>query len=478
MKPRLPKALLTAALGPVALIAATSVFSPVLAQEQPQGLGVRELIESIRDNHPVILAAAARREQSEYEQQRAQGAFDLSINQTTLSRLSGFYNGQYIDQTITKPLTTAGAEISAGYRKSDGIFPVYEDYFNTQTTGELRLDLKFSLLRDRDIDDRRIGLENAENLLTLGLTEEQISINRFVFEGVSVYLRWYQALLENQAVAGLVDLAETRRNAIESRVANGDLAAITLTEFETTLLTRQIALRETELNLQQAQQQLLFYWRDENGNSYELGDLVQPSLPLDWPFEDFSFDLSWQNQIINNHPTITELDAEIRLARNEARLAENDLLPDLDLNLRLARDMGSGPQSLDRPESYVGLSFSVPLERNRAKADLSAASARLRELEFQREAQIGRLQLQLNESLLQLNTFNQLRQLRSQQASVAKELENQEHARFDAGDSDQFLLNAREAQAGQAALDAISAEVLWLRQQLNLVTLSFDLLDI
>jgi hypothetical protein len=40
------------------------------------------------------------------------------------------------------------------------------------------------------------------------------------------------------------------------------------------------------------------------------------------------------------------------------------------------------------------------------------------------------------------------------------------------------LLNAREAQAGQAELEAINAEVTWLRQQLNLVNLSFALLEL
>lgn len=86
------------------------------------------------------------------------------------------------------------------------------------------------------------------------------------------------------------------------------------------------------------------------------------------------------------------------------------------------------------------------------------------------------LQLQLNENLLQLNSFAQLRNLRCPHATIAKQFESQEYARFDAGDSDQFLLNTREAQAGQGELEAIKAAVNGLRQQLNLVSLSFVLL--
>ena len=459
------------------LLAAPVVNGQPLAGEETP-LTIERFVESIRTHHPVIMAARARREQAETALQRARGAFDLGISQATVSRTNGFYDGQYMEQGLTKPLEIAGAEINATYRRSEGNFPVYQDFYNTLSGGEASIGLSFSLLRDRELDQRRAGLAQAPFDQAIGRVEEQLTINQLLYEGLNAYLNWYQASLVTEVADSLVELAETRREGIESRVANGDLAAITLTEFETTLLTRQIALQEAQQDLLRAQQQLLFYWRSDDGAGYNPADLVLPTLPLQWPFEDYRFDQSWQNRIIRNHPSLTELDAQIEIARTEARLSKNNLLPKLDFEMQLGNDFGSGRLNLDGPESYIGLKFSVPLQRNRAKADRAAAMARVRELEFDRQVQFDRLSVNLNESLLQLTTFDQLRQLRAEQAEIAKELETQEHARFDAGDSDQFLLNARETAAGQAQLQAIAAEVAWLRQRIELLALGIDLLDL
>lgn len=454
---------------------------PVLAQETANTappLTMERLINSIREYHPVIRSAQARREQTDTAMQRARGAFDLNINQSTLSRVNGFYDGQYIEQGIVQPLEIAGADIKARYRVSDGSFPTYQDLFNTTNGGEASIGLSLSLLRDRDVDDRRAGLFEANFTQSIGVIQEQLTINQLLFEGLSAYLNWYQATLVTGVAQSLVELAETRREGIESRVENGDLAAITITEFETTLLTRQIALQEARQDLLRAQQQLLFYWRGESGSNYTASNLAMPELPMPWPFDGWEFDLAWQNRIIDTHPTVSELDAELEIARNQARLKRNNMLPQLDLEVQLGNDFGSGLTSLDGPESYVGLNFSVPLQRNRAKAERTAAEAKVNELEYGRRVQVDRLTLSLNESLLQLVTFDQLRQLRTQQADIAKELENQEHARFDAGDSDQFLLNQREAAAGQAQLEAIAAEVAWLRQKLALLALGINLIEL
>ena len=382
-----------------------SILSPAVAQEVTEStppLTMQQLIDSIREYHPVILSARSRREQTDTAPQRARGAFDLNINQSTLSRVNGFYDGQYLEQGVVQPLEIAGADIKATYRISDGNFPTYQDLLNTTNAGEASIGVSLSLLRDRDVDDRRAGLFEADFTQSIGVIQEQLTINQLLFEGLNSYLNWYQATLVKGVAESLVELAETRREAIETRVENGDLAAITITEFETTLLTRQIVLQETLQDLLRAQQQLLFYWRGEGSSNYSASDLNLPELPIAWPFDDYTFDLAWQNRIIDAHPTVNELDAELQIARNQARLKENNLLPQLDLEFQLGNDFGSGINSLDGPESYVGLNFSVPLQRNRAKAERTAAVAKVSELEYSRRVQVDRLTLSLNESLLQL----------------------------------------------------------------------------
>ena len=162
----------------------------------------------------------------------------------------------------------------------------------------------------------------------------------------------------------------------------------------------------------------------------------------------------------------------MQLARNDIRLAKNNLLPKLDIELKVSEDIGrGGSETLDGNETYFGVNFSVPLERRTAKAKHSIAELKLTELQYQHKALEDRITTDIDTHIAQLDALQQLANLRANQALLARKLERQEHRRFDAGDSDQFLLNARETQAGQAALDAIEAQIRWWRKRLDLIAL-------
>lgn len=457
---------------PVRVLIATDGQSPQHELEPDFTLIIPELIEGIRKHHPILLSAQAKREQAELAALRARGEFDLRIDHESLFRTSGFYHGKYASQSITKPLEFAKAELSAGYRISDGDFPIYENYFNTQTAGEASIGLKMSLLRNRDIDKRRTGLQDAEFLRAIGISEEQIKLNNLLYKGISAYLDWFEARQQTTVVDELVSLANLRRTGIESRVANGDLAALSLTEFETTLLSRRIALQEAKQAGRLAQQMLSFYWRDEQGKPHAFAH--EKPLPKDihWPFSAKDYAVQTLRQGLQRHPELQEINANINIARNKLRLAENDYLPELDLEVKVARDLGQGSTSLAGTESFVGVSFSMPLERSRATADKSAANAKIRELNYKKQAMMETMQLNLQAQLQMLANLRQLLTLRQAQADVANTLQRQENARFQAGDSDQFLLNARETTAGRARLAAIKASVDVLRQELELMAMS------
>ena len=455
--------------------AQTGSDTPQRATETNTTFTIPALIAAIHRHHPVLLAAQAKREQAELARLRAEGEFDLRIDHQSLVRISGFYHGQYASQTVTQPLKFAKAELSAGYRISNGDFPIYERYFDTQTAGEASVGLKLSLMRNRDTDKRRLGLQDAQFLRAIGISEQQIAQNTLLYQGISAYLDWFEAKQQILVVDELVSLATLRRTGIESRVANGDLAALSLTEFETTLLTRRIAQQEAEQAGRLAQQMLSFYWRDEHGQPHITRH--EPSLPDDiqWPFKLSDKTAPTLIQTLQRHPKLQEINAKLNIARNQLRLAENDTLPDLDVELKVARDLGQGSTSLAGTESFVGVSFSMPLERSRAIADRAAAQAKIRQLTYQKQAMVETMQLNWQAQQQQLDNLRQLQTLRYAQADVAETLQRQENTRFQAGDSDQFLLNARETNAGRARLAAIQASVDVLRQELELMAMSGQL---
>lgn len=439
-------------------------------------MSMGNLIESIKTHHPTILAAKEKRLQTEHLQQKAEGAFDLELTQTSQIRTTGFFNGWYVDQAISKPLEAYNAKVTARYRRSSGDFPIYENYFFTESGGEASVSLEFSLLKNSQIDKRRVALKNAQFHLDIGLSQEEITKNKLIYEGVNAYLDWYRAFKQTQVATELLNLASARQQGIESRIKNGDLAQISLTEFKTILLSRQATLLEAEQVLEQAKLELGFYWRDDEGNQRYIDNTQLPSKQLEWPFKSVVFNEQWREKIMARHPVLAKIAAKKSILTNDLKLAKNDLRPKLDIEVKVAEDFGRGGSvTLDGTESYVGINFSVPIERRKAKANISIAKSKLSELQYKQAAMLDKMTNDISIHINQLNVLQQLSDLRAEQAVVAKQLELQERNRFDAGDSDLFLLNTRESQAGKTKLKSIEAEVLWWQKKLDIIALSAQL---
>ncbi len=162
------------------------------------------------------------------------------------------------------------------------------------------------------------------------------------------------------------------------------------------------------------------------------------------------------------------MSAKIDQARNRQLLARNETLPKLDLEMKLAQDMGNGSESLTGTESVVGLNFYMPLGQRAAKAREAVAGAEIRELEYEARVLAEQLERDVDVSLKALDYSRQILSLSEQQRELASTLLTQEQTRFEAGVSDQFLLITREKAALQARLKQVDAEVETLRNELSL----------
>lgn len=453
-----------------AFAAVFSVFS-AYAEE----LTLADVLASTQQHHPKIKAALAKQQQDDLEKLSAQGAFDWQITQKTAGRMSGYYDGWYLDQAITKPLADYNAKISARYRIATGDFPVYENIQETLTGGEASIGVKFSLMRDRDIDAKRKKLQQADNIGKSAAQQFAMTENDILYTAASSYLDWYAAVQRLNVLKQLVVLAENRKQAIEQKVARGDLAAMAKTEFKTTLLSRQASVIKAERYVEFAAWKLSLYWRDPQGIPIHPDQTQVPQSAPKFPNAVLRFDETWESRVLDQHPAIEALNAELANVAIEKRYAENNLLPTLDVEVKIAQDVGNGPNNLDGTESKVGLWFSVPLEQRQAKAAQQKAEAKRMELSWKKQALQETLHMDISTALVQLQQLRQILEITQEQASVAKLLVQQELQRFQAGDSDLFLLNARETQSGTAQLDALQAGIELLKQQLRLLVAGADM---
>lgn len=437
---------------------------PTLA-ESPS---VEELVETLSRHHPEYLATISRAQQAAGEREEAEAQFDLRLTQETYVRPSGYYDGRYAEQGIIQPLGPLNAELFGTYRVSGGSFPVYEADYETLDLGEASLGVKLSLLQNRDTDERRLALTTAAFRYLEAESRQQVELNKLVYRGVVAWLDWYQSFRKLEVVRDLVELTGSRLRAVESRVESGDLAEISLTEFRTTLLQRQVLEREAEQRYALARQRLAYFWRPDEDTSYRSDSIEQPPADIGWPYRTPSLANAEFVAAIDEHPGVAALKARIEQARNKQRLAQNETLPQLDLEMKLAQDIGNGTDALTGTESVVGLSFYMPLGQRAARARESIASAEVRELEFEARVLTEQIRRDVDVSLNALDFSRQLLSLTREQEALASALLEQEQARFEAGVSDQFLLISREQAALQARLKTVDAELETLRNELSL----------
>lgn len=449
----------------VLLVSGAGVASAQTEQILPT---VPSLLNSMQQYHPYVSVLSEKNNQLVYGLDSAQSEFDPRIEQDISGRLAGYYDGSAAAQRFVKPLGNMNASLISEYRVATGDFPVYEEQYNTLSGGEASIGVALSLLKDRSIDKRRVGVRNARLAIKQYQAELLLGMNAFLYKGLSHYLKWYEVSLKAIAVESLLGTLTERRKGLETRVERGDLAKVTLTEFKAIILEQQLVLSQLQQAQRTAAQALAFYWRNSAGDAQVIANDAAVPADIEWPFSITHLQAARLREAINNHPSLAVIRTEQSVAQNKYRLAENQLLPKLDLKALVAKDMGSGPQSLAPTEGKVGLTFSYTLGNRKAKAEQATMSSKLKVLEYEMRLAKDQLSQQFEQAYAYWQQANEVLELQKENAELAVTLSALERKRFDAGDSDMFKLNARESGVLKAKLKAIEAQIDLLLAELRL----------
>ena len=435
----------------------------VSANTEP--LSLQHILENTLTHHPKIEALEAKIDQSEAKQLQAQGAFDWQIEHLHQNRGSGYYDGWFSEQNFSRQLPFANSKVQVGYRNSEGTLPVYEEQHLTQNYGEPNLKLSMSLLRNRAIDPKRQALQEASLGVEFEKALQRLSLNELLAKAGNTYLDWYLSHQELLVAQELLKLAQTRNEGIVKRVAGGDLAKVVELEFQTTLLARRAKVAESQQKLLLNSLKLSLFKRDNvTGDPLNI-DVSTPPATLETISQALDKALGNFGDIAQ-HPSLQALDFRAEQLQTQRKLSRTNLLPELDVNVTVARDFGDGSETLAGNESYVGLKLSAPIERRKAKGKLRAVEAELRALATEQRLTRENLVNVMQQQRSDLRNQQQLLKLHQEQALLAKRLAQVEVLRFQEGDSDLFLLNAREIASAQAQLRAAQTLTGILRRKL------------
>jgi len=407
---------------------------------------------------PQILAALEKQDAQSGKLLASQGAFDLQLENTTYTRAAGYYDGKIVDSRIVKPLPAFNTKLYGGYRISDGEFPLYEDEYFTNGGGEFKVGAVFSLLRDRDIDERRFALR--DNTLALAQTELETRLTQIKVQhqATLAYLSWLAAGKSLGIYRGLLELAEERQQGLEQRVADGDLARVYLNENRQYILKRSARVAEAERALTNYANRLGLYLRDDAGAPR----VPRPTeLPKTWP-EHGEVDAQALEATLAltlaERPEIGLVAADIERERNRLALGDNALKTRVDLNLEASRDIGGGSVTRDETDAVVRLEINVPLERRTGQGKIAEARANLNRLELERQLLNEKIAVEVRNIANDITAATRFLDLAVEEVEQADILARAERARFEDGASDFFVVNLREEAAADARLRRIGAE--------------------
>lgn len=449
----------------LALLAAAPAFA--------QPLTLAEVLRSSATHAPAILEAITRERQADGRRLSAEGAFDLLFEGDAQARPFGFYDGSVIEGKATRPLTTNGGSLYGGYRVSTGKFPIYEDKSYTNRLGEVKVGAVFSLMRDRLIDERRgrLGLASGD-VEAARLDREMVAIG-VQRKAIDAYQTWVVAGMRVAVYRELLSLATSRQASIERQVALGARPQILAVENRQNIVRRETLLVRSQQDLAAAANALSFYLRDETG------ERVVPAadrLPAQFPelrLPALGPDLARQIE----RPDLQSILVKLDQVETKRLLAENELLPRLDVRAEAAKDLGAvgpGGKSRTAAEGIVGLRFSLPLQRRAARGKIAEAAAEADGLRLRRRLIEDQILVEVNGLAIQAQGADRLVRLASDETALADRMADAERRRFQLGASDYIVVTLREESAADARLRQLDAEYRRSAARAELVAATVD----
>lgn len=429
-------------------------------------VGLDDVLQSTGRHHPSILTAVVDIAAAQGEATQAAGAFDPSLKvRAAATPLSG-YPSTRLDAFVDAPTPWWGSSLQAGYRLGRGSFAPYYGERETDEFGELRAQLAIPLLRNGATDRRRANIERADlgrAIAALQLDQQKLELRR---QASRSWVKWVNAGERLALARGLLQLANARQAQLHVRAQSGDAAAIDVDDNQRAILQREALVVAARRGVEEAALELSLFYRDDQG---------QPRLPteddlppaLSAPVAQISTDSL--DEVVARRPDVARLRQQKQQADVEVRLAQNQVLPSLDVQAAVSKDLGP-PTDAKRHSTEVelGVWLEVPLLYRQPLGRLEAARAGARRVELALQLLADRVRVEVKDALSALDAAAGRAALVGKELTVTRALERAERSRFELGDSTVFFVNQRETATFEAAVREVDARADWHRASADL----------
>ncbi len=430
------------------------------------GLVLEDVINSVYQSYPLLDAAIYSREVASGERLQTLGEFDHKFKAATENGPMGYYKTYRQNIGLAKPLYQGG-ELFAGYKLGRGNFQPWYKERQTNEAGEFKAGYSVPLSRNRDIDARRAALWRATFGVDAVEPDIQAQLIGFVQEGTYAYWDWVAAGARLAIADQILNLAESRTDRIRSQVENGFLDPPELTDNLRLVAERSGKRAFAERKLQQAAVKLSLYYRDANGEPLIPGPDQIPVFPelMKIDAEQVEYDTGLA---LERRPEIYALELLRRQLDIDHSEAMNDTLPEVDLVMAAAQDIGyrtdpkndKGPFQLD-----AMLYVEVPIERRKARGKIQTVSGKISQLNAKRKLTEEKIIADVEYAYAGLTGAYKQAQQAELAVGYAEDLARRERRNFEEGLSDLLKVTLREQYAVESAEKAVDAKLQYFKEQ-------------
>ncbi len=440
----------------------------------PSPLLLAEVLDSVEQTFPLLLAARLELDQARGGLLEASGAFDSVLSAGGSVAPTGYYDRYTAQLGIEQPTRLWGSRLFAGYRVGKGDFPSYLGDDETNEDGEIRAGIEIPLLKDGFVDSNRTRLLASQIRQDGAAPAVELRRIEIVREASEAYWNWVSMGLNVDVERELLETAEARRAQLAGRAKTGAIPRIQVVDNERLVLDREIRLRGAVRDALEASLVLALYLRDQDGR----GIVPEPArLPESFPPEALVNEdvvVADIERATQQHPIVQGY--RFRRQEIEARLAleRNTLLPDLRLGLEASQDVGESAAGIDSvgglsnnpkddTEVKAGIRFTVPVLQRGARGRVVRARADLGRIEHEARYARDRIETDIRRAMASLTAAYDQTLLARENFELSTRLQRGEERKLSLGSSNLIDVNIRELQTADAARALVFAQAAYFR---------------
>ena len=439
---------------------ATSTVPGCDVDDRDEPLTLTEVLESVRQHYPLLLAVERERGIATGRLTSALGAFDTNVSAQGTSLAPGTYENYRSDLGLSQLLPTGGISVFGGYRTGFGDFPTYNLQQKTADAGEWRGGVTVPFARGRDIDRARATRAQAD--LDIAMAEPTIERSRLDYMRMAAraYWAWMGSGERTGAADELVDLAIERDAELILKVRGGTTANIERVDNQQNIALRQAVVVQADRALQQSMIDLSLFHRDPSGKPLLAGRRRLRPIARPVPPDPGLFETSLARALAVR-PEFQRLSLQREKLVVDRRLAANTMLPGVDGQILGNQDSGfgksplSGPNGLDRQVLQAQLVFQMPAQRRDARGKLQTIDSQIVQLDRQLQFTTDRVRAEVQDAYSALERAYEFHKQSAQRLDLAQLVARAEREQLRLGRSDVLRVTLRE----QAFFDAQILEI-------------------